>query len=210
MKRLLSAIILSVSALSFSATADTLLDVQRDWAHVNYDLTGDEQEKAFNVLLHKAEEWVKKQPDSAEAHIWLGITQSSFAAVKGGLGALSLAKKAKKNFEQALRLDEKALSGSAMVSLGVLYHKVPGWPLGFGDDDKAKDLILAGLEQSPDGIDSNYFAAEFFFDNKQYDKALSHLQIAQTATPRADRPLADKGRQLEIATLKQRVEAKLN
>lgn len=210
MKRLLSAIILSVSALTFSATADTLLDVQRDWAHVNYDLTGDEQEKAFNVLLHKAEEWVKKQPDSAEAHIWLGITQSSFAGVKGGLGALSLAKKAKKNFEQALRLDENALSGSAMVSLGVLYHKVPAWPLGFGDDDKAKDLILAGLKQSPDGIDSNYFAAEFFYDNKQYDKALSHLQIAQTATPRADRPLADKGRQLEIATLKQRVEAKLN
>ena len=210
MKRLLSAIILSVSALTFSATADTLLEVQRDWAHVNYDLTGDEQEKAFNVLLHKAEEWVKKQPDSAEAHIWLGITQSSFAGVKGGLGALSLAKKAKKNFEQALRLDENALNGSAMVSLGVLYHKVPGWPLGFGDDDKAKDLILAGLKQSPDGIDSNYFAAEFFYDNKQYDKALSHLQIAQTATPRADRPLADKGRQLEIATLKQRVEAKLN
>ena len=210
MKRLLSAIILSVSALTFSATADTLLEVQRDWAHVNYDLTGDEQEKAFNVLLHKAEEWVKKQPDSAEAHIWLGITQSSFAGVKGGLGALSLAKKAKKNFEKALRLDENALNGSAMVSLGVLYHKVPGWPLGFGDDDKAKDLILAGLKQSPDGIDSNYFAAEFFYDNKQYNKALSHLLIAQSAAPREDRPLADKGRQLEIATLKQRVEAKLN
>lgn len=210
MKRLLSAIILSVSALTFAATADTLLDVQRDWAHVNYDLTGDEQEKAFNVLLHNAEEWVKKQPDSAEAHIWLGITQSSFAGVKGGLGALSLAKKAKKNFEKALRLDENALNGSAMVSLGVLYHKVPGWPLGFGDDDKAKDLILAGLKQSPDGIDSNYFAAEFFYDNKQYDKALSHLLIAQSAAPREDRPLADKGRQLEIATLKQRVEAKLN
>tara|TARA_Y100001934_G_scaffold198143_1_gene233567 strand:- start:1464 stop:2096 length:633 start_codon:yes stop_codon:yes gene_type:complete len=210
MKRLLSAIILSVSALTFSATADTLLEIQRDWAHVNYDLTGDEQEKAFNVLLHKAEEWVKKQPNSAEAHIWLGITQSSFAGVKGGLGALSLAKKAKKNFEKALRLDENALNGSAMVSLGVLYHKVPGWPLGFGDDDKAKDLILAGLKQSPDGIDSNYFAAEFFYDNKQYDKALSHLHIAQSAAPREDRPLADKGRQLEIATLKQRVEAKLN
>lgn len=210
MKRLLSAIILSVSALTFSATADTLLEVQRDWAHVNYDLTGDEQEKAFNVLLHKAEEWVKKQPVSAEAHIWLGITQSSFAGVKGGLGALSLAKKAKKNFEKALRLDENALNGSAMVSLGVLYHKVPGWPLGFGDDDKAKDLILAGLKQSPDGIDSNYFAAEFFYDNKQYDKALSHLLNAQSAAPREDRPLADKGRQLEIATLKQRVEAKLN
>lgn len=210
MKRLLSAIILSVSAITFSATADTLLEVQRDWAHVNYDLTGDEQEKAFNVLLHKAEEWVKKQPNSAEAHIWLGITQSSFAGVKGGLGALSLAKKAKKNFEKALRLDENALNGSAMVSLGVLYHKVPGWPLGFGDDDKAKDLILAGLKQSPDGIDSNYFAAEFFYDNKQYDKALSHLLIAQSAAPREDRPLADKGRQLEIATLKQRVEAKLN
>lgn len=210
MKRLLSALLLSVSVLAVSAHADTLLDVQQDWAHVNYDLTGDDQEKAFNTLLEKAEAWVKSQPDSAEAHIWLGIVQSSFAGAKGGLGALSLAKKAKKNFEQALRLDENALNGSAMVSLGVLYHKVPGWPLGFGDDEKAKELILAGLKQSPDGIDSNYFAAEYFYDNKQYAKALEHLQVAQTAAPRADRPLADKGRQLEIATLKQRVEAKLN
>ena len=142
MKRLLSALLLSLSVLTVSAHADTLLDVQQDWAHVNYDLTGDDQEKAFNTLLEKAEAWVKSQPDSAEAHIWLGIVQSSFAGAKGGLGALSLAKKAKKNFEQALRLDENALNGSAMVSLGVLYHKVPGWPLGFGDDEKAKELNL--------------------------------------------------------------------
>ena len=34
-------------------------------------------------------------------------------------------------------------------SLGVLYYKVPGWPIGFGDKDKARDLLQKALAVNP-------------------------------------------------------------
>ena len=44
-------------------------------------------------------------------------------------------------YEEAIRIDGNALDGSAFNSLGVLYYKVPGWPIGFGDKAKAKELL---------------------------------------------------------------------
>ena len=140
--------------------------------------------------------------------IWQGIIQSSTAGAKGGLGALDFAKDARKSFEQAMRLDENALSGSAMTSLGVLYHKLPGWPISFGSDKKAEKLLKHALEINPDGIDPNYFYAEYLFDNGKYDEALKFAKKAQVAPSRADRPLADLGRKREIALLEAKIARK--
>ena len=65
-------------------------------------------------------------------------------------------KAARAEFEQAIQRDARALAGSAYVSLGSLYYQVPGWPIGFGDDDKAEQLLKQGLAIDPDGIDANY------------------------------------------------------
>lgn len=107
---------------------DKLLYLQHEWANVNYTLKGDSQEDAFDGLSVAAEIFVNKYPERAETWIWQGIIQSSYAGAKGGLGALSLAKQAKKSFEKAIEIDDSALSGSAYTSLGTLYHKVPGCP----------------------------------------------------------------------------------
>ncbi len=50
---------------------------------------------------------------------------STYAGAKGGLGALSLAKKSRAVLESALMIDDQALQGSAYTSLGALYAKVP-------------------------------------------------------------------------------------
>ena len=47
------------------------------------------------------------------------------------------------------------LDGSAYNSLGVLYYKVPGWPVGFGDKAKARELLQKALAINPKGIDAN-------------------------------------------------------
>ncbi len=140
--------------------------------------------------------------------IWQGIIQSSTAGAKGGLGALDYAKDARKSFEHAMRLDENALSGSAMTSLGVLYHKLPGWPISFGNDKKAENLLKHALEINPDGIDPNYFYAEYLFDNGKYEQALKFAKKALDAPARADRPIADSGRKREIALLEAKIARK--
>src|SRR5690554_259652 len=188
--RVLFAVVLfTFCAGVYAESADKLADIQQRWAEVNYSMQGEAQDQAFGALLDEVTVWVEAEPNNAAAYIWQGIVQSTYAGAKGGLGALGLAKSAKQSLEQALRLDPQALAGSAYGSLGTLYYKVPGWPLGFGDDDKARELLLKALEINPDGIDPNYFYADYLFEQRQYHEARAAAQRALQAPPREGRAL---------------------
>ena len=140
--------------------------------------------------------------------MWEGIVVSSCAGEKGVLGALSLVKQAKSLYEQAIQIDDKALEGSAYNSLGVLYYKVPGWPIGFGDKDKARDLIQKALAINPKGIDPNYFYGEFLIETKHPEEAVTYLERAQQAPPRPGRQIADVGRREEIRVLLEKIKSR--
>ena len=184
---------------SVHAQTDTsLLELQRGWAEVNYQMEGDAKIDGFEQLLNKADMAMKAAPKDANLLIWAGIINSTYAGAKSGLGALKYAKVAKKYLSKAMDLDPTALDGSAYTSLGTLYGKVPGWPIGFGDDKKAKKMLLKALEINPDGIDSNYFYADFLIDNDDYQQAQKYLHKALLAEPRASREAADEGRRKEI------------
>lgn len=189
---------------------ETLLSVQTRWAEVNFTLSGNEQIKAFNRLINYATETTKRYPQKAEIWTWLGIVQSSAAGADGSLGALPMAKDARKSLQHALKLDSHTLSGTAMTTLGVLYHRVPGWPISFGSDKKAKKLLTNALVLNPKGIDINYFYAEFLFDNKEYELAEAHLKIAEKAPIKTNQPVADRNRRKEIETLLAKVSEKLS
>lgn len=191
-------LVFGIFSLSAQAISPEALPLQSAWEHANYELTGKQQIEAFEALTAKADESKKQSPKQPDVLIWRGIIYSSYAGIKGGLGALSMAKTAKADLEKALEIDEQALNGSAYTTLGTLYYKVPGWPLGFGDKAIAEKYLKNALRLNPQGIDSNYFYALFLADKKQYKEAESYLLYAKKAAPRADRPLADKGRLMEI------------
>ncbi|KFZ36426.1 hypothetical protein HR45_16555 [Shewanella mangrovi] len=210
---ILATLLLACSTVSYAAentdNSSPLTQLQQLWAENNYQLKGDAQEKAFESLLKTADETLKSHTDDANILIWHGIINSTFAGVTGGLSALKYAKIAKKDFEQALKINPEALHGSAYTSLGVLYFKVPGWPIGFGDDDKAQELLQKALTLNPDGIDSNYFYAEFLRDDDKYQQAKQYYQKALAAAPRVGREVADAGRRQEIETAMADVEKHL-
>jgi len=186
-----------------------LVTVQHQWAETNYAQDKDIKKKAFIHLKEKSTELVSAYPKQAEAWIWHGIIQSSYAGFKGGLGAMSLVDGAKEALEKALVMDEKALKGSAHTSLGILYLKVPGWPISFGDDDEAEKHLKIALEMNPTGIDVNYFLAQFYIEQDEYKKAKERLIVAMSAPARPNRPEADKFRQVEISTLLTKVNIEL-
>ena len=207
------ALALSATLGSGAALADfdaDLLAIQTRWADANYSPKGDAREAAFDKLMADAAAFTARNPGRAEPLIWEGIVLSTAAGVKGGLGALGLAKDSRAKLEAALKIDPKALQGSAYTSLGTLYHKVPGFPVGFGSDKKAKEYLEKSLAINPDGIDPNYFYGEFLVDEDRYAEAVTYLTRALAAPPRPNRELADKGRRAEAEALLAKARAKLS
>jgi tetratricopeptide (TPR) repeat protein len=192
---------LAEAKIPASGLQEMVTQLQEQWTTANYELKDDEQIFAFEKLIARVDQMKTNQPSQALSWLWSGIVKSSFAGAKGGLGALSLAKEAKKDFEKSLQLDEKLLQGSAYASLGLLYHKVPGWPLAFGDDEIAEEMLKKSLAINPKGIDINYFYGEYLYDEREYKKAKHYLLAAQQAPLRDDWQLADSYRQQEIKKL---------
>lgn len=185
--------------------------IQQSWDQANYQAAdAADRERRLETLSARSEALARKYPRSAEPLVWEGIVLSSYAGAKGGLGALSLAKKSRDCLLAATRIDPAALRGSAYTSLGALYYKVPGWPIGFGDRDKAAEYLRKALALNPDGIDPNYFAGELFYEQGEYRSSLQHLEKALAAPSRPDRPIADAGRRAEIDRLVAKVRAKLH
>lgn len=206
--KIVQLLILTTAAFAGFASAappsfdSELATIQEQWAVANYETpAGDARKQAFETLSTRAQQFAENNPQRAEALIWEGIVLSTYAGVKGGLGALSLAKQSRKALESALSIDANALQGSAYTSLGALYSKVPGFPIGFGDDKKARELLQKALAINPDGIDSNYFYAEFLCDQGKCSQALPYLEKAAQAPARAGREIADAGRRREVDAL---------
>jgi tetratricopeptide (TPR) repeat protein len=187
------------AAQSGTANFDqSLHHIQKRWAEINYTVNEEQKEKAFERLALEADKFAQANPKRAEPLIWQGIVLSTWAGAKGGLGALSLVKQAKQLLEQSLKIDDGALDGSAYTSLGSLYYQVPGWPIGFGDEDKAQAYLQKAVQINPRGIDANYFYADFLIDQGDYAQARKFLKRAMQAPARPQRPLADRGRRDEI------------
>lgn len=199
------AIAATASAPVQAGASDQVVRLQHEWERVKYQSAPANQEREFEHLALEADKAVQESPQQADVLIWRGIIVASYAGAKGGLGALTLAKNAKKDFEIAMAINPNALSGSAYTSLGSLYYQVPGWPIGFGNDQKALEYLQKGLAINPNGIDSNYFYGDFLLRSGDIDGAEQALRKALAASPRPGRQLADEGRRREINALLEKI-----
>lgn len=195
--------------VAHAGAPEDVIKIRSSWENIKYRMPEKEQEEAMEKLVKEATRIKSQYPQDASVLIWHGIIESSYAGLKGGLGALSLVKEARVSFEDALAINSSALEGSAFTSLGSLYYQVPGWPIGFGDDRKAAELLKKGLAINPNGIDSNYFYGDFLYRSGDYEGAEKALKKALMAPPREGRAVADEGRRKEVNELLAKVEKRL-
>lgn len=210
MKKIPLAVLASLALGSFAhagTVEEDVVQLQHDWEVIRYQTPASEREKRFEALAVRAHEIAQAQPQRAEPLVWEGIIVSSWAGEKGGLGALGLVKRAKAIYESAIQIDGKALDGSAYNSLGVLYYKVPGWPVGFGDKKRAKELLEQALALNPKGIDPNFFYGEYLLETGHAAEAVSYLERALQAPARPGRQVADTGRREEARALLEKAKA---
>jgi len=194
---------------AFAGVDEDVFQLKKTWEQLKYKTLLSEQEKGFESLLAQSEKVTAQYPNKAEPLIWQGIIEGTFAGVRNGirgqLAALSLVKDAKQHFEQAIKIDPNGSDGSAFTSLGSLYYQVPPWPIAYGDNEIAREMLAKGLEINPDGIDANYFYGEFLFKRGELNKAAEVLKKGLLAAPREGREIADEGRKKEINDLLKKI-----
>ena len=192
-----------IAALSSSAQMPEVREIQSEWARLYYlDEFLNVNYRELEALSDQADLLAEDHPQNAEALVWDAIVLSTLAEKKGGLGALGLVKKARLKLEQAEAIDPEVLGGSVYASLGSLYSKVPGWPIGFGNDDKAEKYFKKALAINPQGLDINYFFAEYLVDQGNEELALEHIERALQAPVMMERPVADQGRRKQAMKLR--------
>ncbi|WP_425497266.1 hypothetical protein [Luteimonas flava] len=194
---LLAACLLMPALAPAAEPAAPVAAVRDQWAQAAYVTPKAQRGAALVALAGRSEALVAARPRDPDALIWDGIVRSSLAGERGGLGALSLVKQAKRDFEAAIALDDTALGGAAHTSLGALYYQVPGWPVGFGDDAKAREHLQRALAIDATDIDANYFYGDFLRDQGDWSGAAAAFEKAIAAPARAGREVADRGRRAE-------------
>ena len=191
-------------SLSSSAQTPEVQEIQYEWARLYYmDEFMNKNYKELQALARKASQFSFEHADNAEALVWDAIVLSTLAEKKGGIGALSLVKEAKTKLEKAEAIDPTVLGGSVYASLGSLYSKVPGWPIGFGSDKMAKRYFEKALALNPEGLDINYFFAEYLADQGEDQLALEYIDKALHAPQLDNRPVADQGRRAQARKLRE-------
>ena len=169
--------------------------VELSWEHVKFQEDGQPQQfDDMEAVAKQAAAIAARYPDRAEPLIWQGIAISEEAGLASMMHAMGYAKEARKILEKANGVDATALDAGAPTCLGVLYYRVPGFPVGFGDTDKAREMLQRAVSLAPDGMDANYFYADFLMNEKDYAEARKVLKHALSLPARPDRPLWDENR----------------
>ena len=215
-RSLAAAVILSASLFSVALASDAVGQVTEidalatAWAHVNYEIKDPHLEAAeAQKLALRAAALSRQQPGRAEPLALQALALLSEADAKHDLRSLELARSAKHLLERAAHIDPNALGpGTIYANLGSLYAQVPGFPLGFGDQGKAKVNFDKALAASPAGLDSNYFYADFLYRQGKPDLAVKALERALAAPARQGRELADRGRKWEATELLAKIRRK--
>lgn len=165
---------------------ESVLLIER-FEKVYLEVSSDEQEQPLRELLAEAERNRDQNKEDAEAWIASGMIRSAYGATQG-IRALGILKTARRDFETAIDLNDRALGGLAQAFLGRLYFILPSWPLSFGSSKKARALLEEALDIDSESMANNYYYGLFLASEDEYQEALSYLARAKSAARRPNLP----------------------
>ncbi|PCF94578.1 tetratricopeptide repeat protein [Vreelandella nigrificans] len=194
---------LALAPLAATAYDGELFSLKNRWEHTVTDMPANQRESTLRSLASEAEKIADQHPNEAEVLIWQGIVLASYARERGGLGALGTAGDARDVLERAIKIDPQGGNGSAYVTLGALYDRAPGRPLGFGNSNTAERMFQRALEIRPDGIDVNYYYAAFLKEQGNTQAAREHAQRAVDGAARDNRQASDEALRRDAQALLQ-------
>ncbi len=212
MKKLIFVVLLLLSTQCLAESLkDSLKNIEAEWASIYYSTPKRKQGPAYVQLIDKTENLARQYPNAAEPIFWQAVLKATYADQQDAFSALGAIHEARDLLIKAIKINPETMNGSAYVTLGTLYYRVPKWPISFGDDNAAKQMLEAALKINPDGIDANYFYGEFLLLHNKLNDAAIYFERATAAPARTEQLYADNQLKAEARlALKNAQERKIN
>jgi tetratricopeptide (TPR) repeat protein len=148
------------------------LSGKNDAASLNLLSRADYAIEQWDNAVKNGERAVSASPDNALYHLWLGREYGEKASAANPLSAASLARKAKSEFEQAVKLDPANVQAHA--DLAEYYTEAPS--IMGGGTDKARDQATQVAKYDP--ATSHWILAIISEKDKRYPDAENELRRA--------------------------------
>ncbi len=175
-------------------------NIESQWARIYYAQNISQKKIGYPLLLEKIKKLSEKNPEAVEPLIWEALIIATIAEFESPFTALDSINTAKSILEKTIQLSPDSLDGAAFVILGTLYYLTPGWPISFGDQNRAELLLKKGLEINPKSIDSNYFYGDYLLTKNKIAEAQKYFQLAINAPSRPEQQYADEQLKKEAFT----------
>ncbi len=152
----------------------------------------------FERSVASADRALMLNPEDVRGLFWKAASMGKMAEDGGVLNALKMLRPMEELLLKVVTLDEKYENAGAHRALGRMYHKLPGFPISFGSNQKAFQHLQRAHELFPRDVITRAFFAELLFDVGRAEEARRHASFV-LATPIADEDALEYAEYVSIA-----------
>ena len=136
----------------------------------------------FERCIAIADQAIALNPNDVRGLFWKAVAMGKMAEDSGIVNAFRMLRPMEKMLLKVITLDEKYENAGAHRALGRMYHKLPGFPISFGSNQKALAHLKRAHELFPRDVITRAFYAEVLYDEGRKAEARRHADFV-LATP---------------------------
>ena len=136
----------------------------------------------FERCIAIADQAIALNPNDVRGLFWKSVAMGKMAEDSGIVNAFRMLRPMEKMLLKVVALDEKYENAGAHRALGRMYHKLPGFPISFGSNQKALAHLKRAHELFPRDVITRAFYAEVLYDEGRKAEARRHADFV-LATP---------------------------
>lgn len=144
------------------------------------ELDKNQRIQLFESSVATADRALMVNPNDVRGLFWKAASMGKMAEDSGILNALRMLRPMEELLLKVVELDERYENAGAHRALGRMYHKLPGFPVSFGSNQKALAHLKRAHELFPEDVITRAFYAELLYDIGRKHEARKHADFVLT------------------------------
>ncbi|MBP6057534.1 MAG: hypothetical protein KA524_03795 [Nitrosomonas sp.] len=169
-----------------------------EFMQAQLELDKDRRARLFESCVAIADQALALNANDVRGLFWKAAAMGKMAEDSGVLNALRMIRPMEKMLLKVVALDERYENAGAHRALGRMYHKLPGFPISFGSNQKALMYLKRAHDLFPQDVITRAFYAELLYDEGKRGEARKHADFV-LATPIADEDALEFAEYVNIA-----------